>query len=205
MKRVAVAILLIAILFMPVAAIDYGPATYIDSDSDAIIQVEISADTPWTTPFTEEVSIDIDIEIDQEDVTQVNITGLVVSVQRYEEGTDTYSVATVETVDFDTVISNADYANLSETFTMTGSIPSYQCYFAIALTYSYTNSSGTFYFQSTSPDNLLGSFTIAPGTSSAQFLVGVLVILVSTIIVAAGAYAAKKSKEPKKKRVSIDD
>ncbi|MBD3408299.1 MAG: hypothetical protein GF411_19405 [Candidatus Lokiarchaeota archaeon] len=205
MKRIILSVIFLTMLLTPVAAVDFGPNKHIDNETGATVRVTISADTPFVTPYTEEIEIDLSIEFNQTDITQLNISEIAVSIQKYQPNLDSYTPIGFGINAYEPEIFSTYFGNITDTIELSESISAVECYFAITLVGSFTNGSDVHSFEIMTSNDFLGPFTISPGSGTAEFIVGAVLILITVIVMVAGAYVVKKSKEPVRKRASIED
>ncbi len=189
MKRVLTLCLLLVLLIMPAHAVDFAEASF--TEDDVQVTVWITANTPWYSPFSEEVNISLQVAPLAENITTITITEIVLTVQRGDPGGSMYTLVSVQIEEFSPAMSGAEYAAASASMILDGSITGTDCYFAVAVEGTYSNSTVEVPFQVSSPENFVGPFVIAAGLASPQLIVGLVIIAAATLCIIAGAYATK--------------
>jgi len=191
MKRVLALCLMLVLLIRPVHAVDFTEASFIEDDVQ--VTVWITANTPWQSPFSEEVNISLQVSPLAENITTITVTGIVLTVQRSDPDGLTYALVSVQIEEFSPAISGIEYAAASVSMILDGSITGTDCYFAVVVEGTYSNSTVEVPFQVSSPDNFVGPFAIAAGLASPQLLVGLVIIAAATLCIIAGFYAMRRS------------
>ena len=204
LKRGVFAIgLLLMVIATPVAGETYERVSYISGDNE--IFVEITADTPWTSPFSETVNVSIDVVPTIENVIGVNLTRVTLIVHRAEADGSGYALISLEKDDPVNIVSNNPYANYTHIFSVSESSTGVDCYFALLVEGSYGNGTHHFNFQSSSPDNLVGPFEITASMSTPTVWVGLLAFGIASLVFMAGMYGIKKSKSRVRRKSLLDE
>jgi len=189
MKHVLALCLVVVLLIVPVHAIDFTEASF--TEDDVQVTVWITANTPWYGPFSEEVNISLQVASLAENITTITITEIVLTVQRSDPGGSAYTLVSVQIEEFSPAISGTEYAAASASMILDGSLTGTDCYFAVVVKGTYSNSTVEVPFQVSSPENFIGPFVIAAGLASPQLVVGLVIIAAATLCIIAGAYATK--------------
>ncbi len=189
MKRVLALCLMLVLLIVPIHAVDFTEASF--TEDDVQVTVWITANTPWYGPFSEEVNISLQVASLAENITTITITEIVLTVQRSDPGGSTYALVSVQSKAFSPAMSGTEYAAASASMILDGSLTGSDCYFAVVVEGTYSNSTVEVPFQVSSPENLVGPFAIAAGVASPQLVVGLVIIAAATLCIIAGFYATK--------------
>lgn len=194
--------LLLPVFISPVAAINYSPVTFTESDVSATIR--ISAPDLIASPFNINVHTDITIKPAQENISKINVTSITLMITK-DNGANNFGLLAADTVSFAPGQVGTTSINMTVDFELSGTGTGTECFFALSVEGMITNSTGNYTFRAISPENLAGPFNIAPGFSSPITQVGIVVIIISVICIAAGAYGVKKAKAPVPKRRGLLD
>ncbi len=189
MKHVLALCLMLVILIIPVHAVDFTEASF--TEDDVQTTVWITANTPWYGPFSEEVNISLQVASLAENITTITVTEIVLTVHRTDPGGSTYTLVSVQIKEFSPALSGTEYAAASASMILDGSRTGTDCYFAVTVEGTYSNSTVEVPFQVSSPENFIGPFVIAAGLASPQLIVGLVIIAAATLCIIAGAYATK--------------
>lgn len=203
MTRVLAARILILFVVMPCSAAEYGPASFTCDGVNVIVAV--TADTPWESPFTEEVGLTVGITPQLPGVTQVNVTEVSVSVNRYDSGSATFVLVAAKSRVFSSPVTGSDHANFTTSLLLSGTISGAECYFALAVSGEYTNGTHVIQFLSTSSENLVGPFVISVSVGSPLFVIGLVMMGLFSAIVVLGVFGVKKSQGPAHRRHRLDE
>jgi hypothetical protein len=180
---------MLVLLIVPVHAVDFTEASF--TEDDVQVTVWITANTPWYGPFSEEVNISLQVASLAENITTITITEIVLTVQRSDPGGSMYALVSVQSKAFSPAMSGTEYAAASASMILDGSLTGSDCYFAVVVEGTYSNSTVEVPFQVSSPENLVGPFAIAAGVASPQLVVGLVIIAAATLCIIAGFYATK--------------
>jgi len=202
MKRAIVVSTLFLLLVVPSTGIVFGPVSYY---ADSVkVTVQLTADTPWQSPFTEGVEISLGIAPLSDNITQVNITEVIVSVHSYDSGSGSFSLVCAGSREFSTPVMGVTTANVTTSFLLLGMGTGADCYFSLAVSGAYKNSTGVFSFQSRSSENLLGPFAISLGITSPLFIVGIVMMALFAVVLVLGLIGIKKSRGAVVRRRTIE-
>ncbi len=203
MKRVICLLAILLLVPIPTSAVVFDSVSYVSSEVQ--VDVEIQATTPWSSPFTESVNVSIGVVPQINGVTQTNITSVSIILYRVEVDDTGYILITAEEEMGTPLVEGESYANYTNEFILSGASGGLNCFFSILVRGTYSNVTTRQTFQALSQEDLVGPFAIATGISSPVFYVGLIVIAVSTIVIAAGVYGVKKSRTRIKRRSLMDD
>jgi len=203
MKRVLALCLVLILLIIPVHAVDFGEASF--TEDDVQVTVWITANTPWDSPFSEEVNISLQVAPLAENITTITITDVVLTVQRSDPDGLTYALVSVQIEEFSPAMSGTEYAAASASMILDGSLTGTDCYFAVVVEGTYSNSTVEVPFQASSPENLVGPFAIAAGLASPQLIVGLVIIAAATLCIIAGSYATKCPRRGASRRKLLEE
>ncbi|MHA1930181.1 MAG: hypothetical protein ACTSV2_16540 [Candidatus Thorarchaeota archaeon] len=204
MKRgVFVIGLLLLVIATPVSGVTYDRVSYISGDTE--IFVEITANTPWRSPFSETVNVSVDVVPTIENVLGVNITRVTLIVLRAEADSSGYNLITLETDNQAHIVSNNPYANYTNSFSVSESKTGTDCYLALVVEGNYENGTHNFNYQAQSPDNLVGPFEISASMATPTVWVGLLAFGIASLVFIAGMYGIKKSKSRVRRKSLLDE
>jgi hypothetical protein len=192
MKRAIVVSTLFLLLVVPSAGNAFGPVSY---NADGVkVTVQLTADTPWQSPFTEGIEISLGVAPLSDNITQVNITEVIVSVHSYDSGSGSFSLVCAGSRGFPTPVMGVTTANVTTSFLLSGMDTGAKCYFSLAVSGGYKNSTGIFSFQSRSSENFLGPFAISVGITSPLFMVGIVMMGLFAMVLVLGMIGIRKSR-----------
>ena len=203
MKRVLALCLMLVLLIIPVHAVDFAEASF--TEDDVQVTVRITANTPWYSPFSEEVNISLQVAPLAENITTITITEIVLAVQRSDPNGLTYTLVSAQIKEFSPAMSGTGYAAASASMILDGSLTGTDCYFAVVVEGTYSNSTVEVPFQVSSPENFVGPFAIAAGLASPQLIVGLVIIAAGTLCIIAGFYAMKRSERGSSRRKLLEE
>ena len=195
--------LLLLVIATPVAGVSYDRVSFIDGDTEFF--VGITANTPWRSPFSDTVNVSVDVVPNIDNVLSVNITRVTLIVHRAEADASGYVLIALEKDDSANIVSTNPYANYTNSFSVSSSATGMDCYFKLVVEGSYGNGTHLFNFQSESPDDLVGPFTISASIETPTVWVGLLVFGVSGLVFIAGMYGVKKSRSRVRRKSLLDD
>lgn len=198
MKRLVIVPLIILLLPMPILATTYEPTTY--TNDGIAVTVSLQADTPWSAPFNEVVNVTIGVAPLAESVQEVNITSISVIVNSKEADGSDYLIIAAEENTGTPLATGTSYANYSIEMTLAGVSHGLECYFALMVTGNYKNATYQEFFQSLSPDALIGPFVVSASIQSPIVWVGLIVLAVAGLVFVAGIYGVKKSRKRSRRR-----
>ena len=187
----------------PTSAVVFDSVSFVSSGVQVDVQIE--ANTPWRSPFTESVNVSIGVTPQISGVVQTNITGVSIILHRLEVDETGYLLITAEEEMDSPLVEGGTSANYTNEFILSGASGGLECYFSILIRGVYSNVTTRQSFQALSQENLIGPFAIATDISSPVAWVGLIVIAVSSIIFAAGVYGVKKSRTHRRRRSLMDD
>lgn len=203
-KRGVLGIFIIVLfVFTQVGAVSYERVSYVNDNVEVF--VEITANTPWSSPYSETVNVSIDVVPNIENVLGVNITSMTLIVHRAEPDGSSYILINIEKDDSANIVSPNPYANYTNSFTVSERSTGTECYFKLVVEGRYGNGTHFFDFQSMSPDDLVGPFAISPSITTPTVWVGLLVLGVAGIIFIAGIKGIKKSRSRVRRKSLLDD
>jgi len=183
--------ILIFLVVVPCSAADYGPASF-TSDGVTII-AGVTAGTPWESPFAKEVVLTVGVTPQLSGVTQVNVTEVSISINRYDSSSATFILVAARSKAFPSPVTGSDHANFTSSLLLSGTTSGAECYFALAVSGDYTNGTDVIHFLSTSSENLIGPFVISVGAASPLFIVGLAMMGLFSAVMVLGVLAVKKS------------
>jgi hypothetical protein len=194
---------MLVLLIIPVHAVDFTESSF--SEDDVQVTVWIAANTPWYSPFSEEVNISLQVVPLAENITAITITEIVLTVHRSDPDGLTYTLVSVQIEKFSPAMSGTEYAAASASMILDGSLTGIDCFFAVVVEGTYSNSTVEVPFQVFSPENLVGPFVIAAGLASPQLIVGLVIIAVATLGIIAGYYAMNRSGRGSSRRKLLEE
>ncbi len=192
MRKLLPIFFVLLILVYPASAFDFEEMSF--SDDGVTIYASGSADTPWEAPFTENATVFLSIWTNDDNATWIRITSVLVTVHAAELDGSGYSLITSDIYEFSTLPEGGDHVNTSLMVTLTGSSTGSQSYFAVSVSGNYGNATDSFSFIANSPEDLLGPFSISYSPMSPQFLFGLVVIILFTIVIILGMWGVQKSR-----------
>jgi hypothetical protein len=202
-KRACVLLCLVLLFPVPVQAVVYEPASYLNDG--VVVNVSLQAATPWTAPFVEAVEMNVSVVPAAMNLIHVNITRVSIIVNRADPDELEYSLIAAEEKSGSPLSSGVAYANYTGSFEINGQLNGLECYFAIIVSGSYFNTTGAYYFQAMSPENLVGPFTIGSSLATPTNLVGLAVIGISSLICVAGVFGVKRSRTRVRRKSLLDE
>lgn len=195
--RVAGLVLVSLLILTPsVSAVTYGPVSFVDDGIQ--VDVRILASTPWQSPFTEPVNVTLGIVPQADDVTQVSVSRVIVSVHRTESD-NSFTLIAAHSTDYENESFAGPVANITVDTYLSGSLSGGVCHFAVYVSGTFWNGTGTVNYEAASKENFIGPFSIAPSVSSPQSLVGIALMGLSALILTAGIWGVKKSRAERRK------
>ncbi|MCK4279125.1 MAG: hypothetical protein KAW94_00970 [Candidatus Thorarchaeota archaeon] len=203
MKRVLALCFMLVLLIIPVHAVDFTEASF--TEDDVQVTIWITADTPWYSPFSEKVNISLQVAPLAENITTITITEIVVTVQRSDPDGLTYALVSAQSEEFSPAMSGTEYAEASASMILDGSLAGTDCYFAVVVEGTYSNSTVEVSFRVFSPENLIGPFVIAAGLASPQLIVGLAIMAAATLSIIAGLYAMKRSERGSSRKKLLEE
>ena len=204
LKRGVLGIFLVILFIVtPVGAVSYEQVSFVDDNVEVF--VKISADTPWSSPFSEIVNISIDVVPQDLNVLQVNISRVSLIVNRAEADQSGFVLITLEYETNVNIVSANEYANYTNTFTVSAASTGMDCYFTILVEGSYYNGTHQTFFQSLAPDDLVGPFLISSSIATPTVWVGLLVLAVAGFIFIGGIFGVKKSRSRVRRKSLMDE
>ncbi|MHA1902347.1 MAG: hypothetical protein ACXADL_02860 [Candidatus Thorarchaeota archaeon] len=205
MKRKSLlAILVVFVLITPVSAVSFERTSFIHDGVEVF--VEISADVPWSSPFTaNEANLTLSVVPQTSNVSHVNISEVSLIVNKYDSSDDTYQLISAESNFGSPLVTGNAFVNYSTTFEVTGNSAGAESYFALLVVGNYRNGSSVTYFQAVSQEGLIGPFAIRSSLQSPIVYVGILLFVFFTFVIIAGLYGVKKSRSPVRRRRLLDD
>ncbi|MDF1541293.1 MAG: hypothetical protein P1Q69_20515 [Candidatus Thorarchaeota archaeon] len=203
MKRVMGILVLLLLLPIPASAVVYETVSF-ETDG-VIVFVDVEANTPWASPFTENVNLSISVVPQIENSVQINITSVSLILYSMDADQTGYNLIAAEVKSGAPLASGVDQANYTHEFAMTGTSGGLDCFFAILVNGAYSNVTARHVFQALSAENLVGPFAIATGIASPQAWVGLIVIGISTIVMIAGVYGVKMSRTRSRRKTLLDE
>ncbi|MHA1772483.1 MAG: hypothetical protein ACTSYL_12710 [Candidatus Thorarchaeota archaeon] len=202
-SKVLLVILLLSVFISPVSAVTYPPATFTESDTS--VTLRLSTADLIASPFDIDVHANITVEPVREDIAQINVTSITLMITK-DNGDNNFGLLAADTVTFSHGQVGTKSVNITTDFALSGTGTGTRCFFALSVDGVFTNSTGNYTFRAVSSEDLVGPFNIAPGLSSPITQVGIVVIVISVICIAAGSYGVKKAKAPvPKKRGLLDE
>ncbi len=202
LKRLGIVVMMILLLVYPVAAAEYGPVSY--ESSGVRVTVEMNGPDSWVSPYDETIHAEITVAPLQEDVTEINVTKITLMIYSLL-GEDNVELLAGDFVTFDPALTGTSSVNSSVDFHVTGSGTGASCYYAFSVVGTYSNSTDTISFNALSSSTFIGPFGILRSLTSPVSVVGVVVLVLSGICVAAGMYGVKKAKGPAPRRKTLLD
>ncbi|MHA2140015.1 MAG: hypothetical protein ACXADC_11150 [Candidatus Thorarchaeota archaeon] len=193
MRKLLPLFIMLLFIVTPAAAIDFQEMSF--SDDGVTVYAHASADVPWAAPFTENATVYISVWPIVENVTWTRVESVLITVHSAELDGSGYSLIASDVYDFSTSPEGGDHVNASLTVTLTGSGTGSQSYIAVSVTGRYGNATNSNLFTATSPENLLGPFNISFSPTSPQFLFGLVVIILFTIVIALGMIGVRRSRK----------
>jgi hypothetical protein len=185
LMRKAVSILLVALfLISSVAALDFEEMSF--SNDGVIVYAHASADVPWEAPFTEDVTVWVSVWPTANNITWTRIASVLVTVYSAELDGSGFSLIASDDYDFSTYPEGGSHVNTSVIVTVAGSGIGSQSYFAISVIGQYGNATDSFSYTASSAEDLLGPFSISYSPTSPQFLIGLAMIFVFTLVIVLG-------------------
>jgi hypothetical protein len=198
------AILVVLTLFTPVSAVSFERVSFAHDGVEVF--VEISADVPWSSPFTaNKANLTLSVVPQTSNVSHINITEVSLIVNKYYSSDDTYQLISAESNFGSPLVTGTEYANYSTTFEITGNSAGAESYFALLVVGNFRNGSSVIYFQAVSQENLIGPFAILSSIQSPLVYVGIFLFGFFTLVIVAGLYGVKKSRSPVRRRRLLDD
>jgi len=194
---------MLILLIIPVHAVDFTEASF--TEDNVQVTVWITANTPWHSPFSEEVNISLQVVPLAENITAIVITEIVLTVQKSDSDGLAYSLVSVQIEEFSPAISGTEYAAASVSMILDGSLTGTDCYFAVLVEGTYSNSTVEVPFQVSSPENFVGPFAIAAGLASPQLIVGLVIIAAATLSIIAGFHAMRRSGRGSSRRKLLEE
>ncbi len=197
MKKVWLSVILLMILMTPVRATSYAPVTF-EGDGVRVIVI-LTANTPWSSPFSEHVSVNLTVEPLADGVIQTNISSVVIGVNHRTTPGSGFLLMAVDSKQLSPPVTGTTAATFSGTFTLSGNTAGDDCYFAISVAGVYVNGSGTYHYETTSNESLIGPFIVSATIGTPQVLVGLVFTLVFIAVIVLGAIGVRRSRAPPKK------
>ncbi|MHA2118703.1 MAG: hypothetical protein ACW98J_07275 [Candidatus Thorarchaeota archaeon] len=194
LMRKAMAMLLVALFLASlVVAVDFEERLF--SDDGVVVYASASADTPWESPFTKDVSVSVSVWPSIENISWTSIASILVTVHSVGGDGSGFSLIASDDYDFTTYPEGGSHVNASATFTLTGGGVGSQFYFAVSVIGQYGNATDTFSYEAHSPEDLLGPFSISYSPATPQFLIGVAMIIVFTLVIVLGMRVFSQSRK----------
>jgi hypothetical protein len=193
MRKAMSLVLVVLFLVSPVAAADFGEMSF--SDDGVAVYASASADVPWEAPFTEDVIVSISVWPSLDNLTWTRISSIVVSVQSAEADGSGFSLISSDVHEFSTDPVGTNCVNASVTVTLAGNSIGSESYFAVSVIGQYGNATDTFSYAASSPEDLLGPFTIAYSPTSPQFLFGAAMVIVFILVIVLGIWGVSRSRK----------
>lgn len=203
MKRLLVCLVLASLLIMPVSAYDFPTSQY---NSDGVsLYASVSADIPWLSPFSKDVTLTFSVEPDDPDTTLVNISSVLFSLSVKNPTGSGFSLVDADLRSFEPPITGTLYANYTGDFTFSSSMTGEQCYFALTVEGIYSNSTDYIHFQIVSNESFIGPFLILASLATPQVFVGLTVGVIASVVIIAGLIAVKRNRSTSKRRRLLSD
>ena len=199
-KRIVV-LAIVTLLLQPAALTSFREESYINNG--VTVRAWLSADVPWFSPFSQNVTVDLFISAFNASVIEINVTKIILSVNKRDISSDTYSLITAAEKSFTPNLVGTQNIVINETVVISGLNVGQECYFALVIEGFYRTTDNITSFSSTSPENFVGSFSILGSLGSPLTIVGILVIAIFSFVIIGGLYAAKRSQGAKRRRPSL--
>ena len=191
------------LLIMPVSAYDFPTSQY---NSDGVsLYASVSADIPWLSPFSKDVTLTFSVEPDDPDTTLVNISSVLFSLSVKNPTGSGFSLVDADLRSFEPPITGTLYANYTGDFTFSSSMTGEQCYFALTVEGIYSNSTDYIHFQIVSNESFIGPFLILASLATPQVFVGLTVGVIASVVIIAGLIAVKRNRSTSKRRRLLSD
>ncbi|MHA1909157.1 MAG: hypothetical protein ACW98Y_17815, partial [Candidatus Thorarchaeota archaeon] len=203
MRRIICLLAILLLIPTPTSAVAFDSVSYVSSDVRVDVQME--ANTPWSSPFTESVNVTIGVTPLLSGITQTNITSVSLVLHRVEVDDTGYFLISLEEDTGTPLVEGESYANYTNEFSLTGAAGGLECYFSLLVRGVFSNATFQKNFQALGEENLVGPFVISTGISSPVAWVGLIVIAVSSVVFVAGVYGVKASRTRKRRRTLMDD
>jgi hypothetical protein len=203
MKRLLVCLIMASLLMMPVSAYDF-PTSQINANGISLY-ASVSADTPWQSPFSKNVTLTFSIEPDDPDTTLVNISSVLFSLSAKNPTGSGFSLVDAHLRSFEPPITGTSYANYTGDFTFSSSMTGEQCYFALTVEGIYSNSTDYIHFQIVSNESFIGPFLILASLATPQVFVGLVIGVAASVVIIAGLIAVKRNRSTSKRRRLLSD
>ena len=201
MSKTIVVLVIVAILLQPAAMTNFGEESY--TSDGIVVHAWLSADVPLFSPYSKNVSVDLSISASNASVIEINVTNIILSVNKRDISSDSYSIITAVEKSFSPVRIGSPNLIINETLELTGLNVGQECYFALVVEGSYKTADNTTNFASTSPENFVGSFSIFSSLQSPLSQVGIVVIALFSLVIIGGLYLARRSHGIKRERPSL--
>jgi hypothetical protein len=193
MNRALAVLIMLLVMPAPSAAYQYEPVSYVNSGVS--ITVSIRAKTSWTAPFAEAVNVSVIATPLVDGVVGVNITSVSIIVNSEQADQSSFILIAAAEETGSPLATGDTSANYSTSMQIVGDKNGQTCFFAVLVAGAYSNVTVQEYFQSASPDNLVGPFTILASVASPIVWVGLIVVSIFMVVFVAGMYGVKKSRK----------
>jgi hypothetical protein len=203
MRKLLPLFFVLLFLVNPVTAVDFEEMSF--SDDGVTVYASVSADVPWDAPFSENATVLVSVWPADDNATWTRITSVLVTVHSAELDGSGYSLIASDIFDFQVHPEGGNHVNASLTVSLSASGTGSQSYFAVSVSGRYGNSTNSFLFSATSPENLLGPFSISFSPTSPQFLFGLVLIILFTIVIVLGMIGVSRSRKRPTREALLKD
>jgi hypothetical protein len=194
---------MISLLITPITAVDFPTSKHIENE--LTLYARTSAETPWQSPFTENVTLTLSIEIPDEIIAWINISSVLLSLHAKNPTGSGFALVDAESRSFDTPISGTPYINFTGDFTFESSMTGEECYFAVSVQGTYSNFTYQKQYLVATNESFIGPFLILASLATPQVYVGLLIGIVASVVIVAGMIAVKRNRSISKRRRLLTD